>query len=174
MYSLPLLRPPQCDERNNDWPMACARTLAALRCHSRFDLCGASVNGRRVSICARLSEMRCTKVMGSTGLTCRTASGEQPTASQHNSDSSSLFDLREILTRRPKILWKLWCSFAIERRVTMESIRIVTPPASERKQGDRRNVSELPHCTMAWNLSEETFRLSPHGPIEGIEVGDGT
>ncbi len=32
--------------------------------------------------------------------------------------------------------------------------------------GDRRNVSGLPHCMTAWDMSEETFRLSPSSPVE--------
>jgi hypothetical protein len=52
-------------------------------------------------------------------------------------------------------LLRFSAAFAIARRY---------PNAPLDKQGDRRNVSELPHHTMAWDMSEETFRLSPHPP----------
>src|SRR5580698_7729964 len=35
-------------------------------------------------------------------------------------------------------------------------------PAVQLKKGDRRNVSGWPHRSMPWDMSKETFRLSPH------------
>jgi hypothetical protein len=60
----------------------------------------------------------------------------------HRNDNRDLYGLR-----------RFSAAFAIARRY---------PNAPLDKRGDRRNVSGLPRCTMAWDMSEETFRLSPH------------
>jgi hypothetical protein len=63
---------------------------------------------------------------------------------------------------RPQVVHQLFFQYAT---------RLNEQAGSKGEQGDRRNVSGLRHCTMAWDTSEETFRLSPRLPNTTLSVG---